>query len=283
MGNLLKLQFYRVIRDKAMIIQAAITLGISFIYVALYFLIGKMMSDPSLGESSSTVFIFSTSSLILLSFQQTSVPLLMVGVMCVTYIAKEVRFGTIRNQVVSGYSKRKIFFADTIFISIIALSIIIVYQLLTIVEASIFGFPFFLEGQEIGYFFLTYAMGWIVSIVYIAFVCFVAMNIQQMGLAIMLCVLVPTLGYFVVTMLTSLDQNILLDSTKRGILDFVYFFQTMVVTGQNVATQIQDSGSTETIKLIDNIFIIASVSEMVVYSSLFLFFGQLWFSKRDLK
>lgn len=142
MNRLLKLQFFRVVRDKQAIIILSVALGYALVCSILF---GLVFKNPY-----GTEFVYSNTSLILsLSvFSPTNGIFLMFPIAIIVFFFREANYGTMRNQIVSGYSKGKIFFADALFIGIIGISFFLVCQLMTFGITSLLGMPPFLADDS---------------------------------------------------------------------------------------------------------------------------------------
>lgn len=279
MTNLLKLQFYRLVRDRSMLVQTLITLGIAIFYVFIYFFVNesiKSLDTGSTGES-----FINIGMLIFLAFQQSSVPLIMINVMNISYVAKEMRYGTIRNQVVSGYSKTEIFFADSILIGVISFALLFLYQIVTILTGLAFQMPLGIDASNAAAFFGQYAMSCLCTFAIVCFTCFIAMNVTQMGLAIVLSTVVPVVGTLSITLLTQFIPDMLMVQANRELLEWVYFYQSYALVNLNSFSL--SSGLSVPGDYMNGLFFMKTAIVSIVLSGGFLALGAYLFANKDLK
>lgn len=278
MTNLLKLQFYRLVRDRSMLVQTIITLGIAVFYVFIYFFVNESVKALNVGSTDES--FINIGMLIFLAFQQSSVPLIMINVMNISYVAKETRYGTIRNQVVSGYSKTEIFFADSILIVVISFALLFLYQIVTILTALAFQMPLGINGDNVAAFFSQYAMACLCTFAIVCFTCFIAMNVTQMGLAIVLSTVVPVVGTLSITLLTQFIPDIM-KTENLALLEWVYFYQSYALVNLNSFSL--SSGLSIPGDYMNGLFFMKTAIVSVLLSGGFLALGAYLFANKDLK
>lgn len=138
MNNLLKANFYKLLKDKSTYILAGVSVIISLVAIVIYKVAGSVavdgivVSDLANGK---TLFLSG------IQLGQNAGMLLPLGV--AMFIGKEFSQNTIRNKVVIGYSKTKIYLANLIMSVTISAILYLVYELVVFAV----GIPMFGWGE----------------------------------------------------------------------------------------------------------------------------------------
>lgn len=288
MARLLKLQLFRAVKDKGTIIFAIITLVLGLFSVLLNFLIAESISQ---GGASLLGDLFAITSIINSSFSLTSTPMILLIIVGVVLLYKESGWGTIRNQVVAGYSKIKIYFANFFAMLIILFTILFTYQLLTTGLSLIFGFEFGISNAtEFGAFMKNYGLNVLIFITEIAFMTFISMLFQNIIAPIFLVIIVPIfVGAILVNFVIPLV--VLFNSANAagiiGVFEYVIWYQNTSLTisgftyeltsgmGDLLGAVLYDTSSLS--------FIIKTIGTNIALNGLFLGLGSYLFSRKDLK
>jgi hypothetical protein len=288
MSKLLKLQLFRAIKDKGTIVFAIITIGLGLLSVLFNFLIAN-----SFGQGGSELLegLFDISSMINSSFSLTSTPMILLIIIGVVFLYKESGWGTIRNQVVAGYSKIKIYFANFFSMLIILFTIMLAYQLVNMGLSFIFGFKFGIEtAAELGVFLKNYGLNLLIFITEIAFMTFISMLFQNIIAPIFLVIIVPIfvgaiLVNFIIPIVVLLNPEN--GATIVGTFEFVIWYQNTALTisgftyeltsgiGQLMGATLYDTKSAS--------FIIKTIATNLALNGIFLGLGSYLFSRKDLK
>lgn len=288
MSKLLKLQLFRAIKDKGTIVFAIITIGLGLISVLFNFLIANSFGDSGAAQLEGLFYI---SSMINSSFSLSSTPMILLIIIGVVFLYKESGWGTIRNQVVAGYSKIKIYFANFFSMLIILFSILLAYQLLTMGLSFIFGFKFGLaNAAEVGLFLKNYGLNLLIFITEIAFMTFISMLFQNIIAPIFLVIIVPIfvgaiLVNFIIPIVVLLNPEN--GATIVGTFEFVIWYQNTALTisgftyeltsgiGQLMGATLYDTKTAS--------FIIKTITTNLALNGIFLGLGSYLFSRKDLK
>ena len=287
MTKLLKLQLFRALKDKGTIVFTIITLVLGILSITFNFLI-----SDSIGQGGATLIgdLFAISSLINSSYSLSSTPMVLLIIMGVVLLYKESGWGTIRNQVVAGYSKIQIYFANFLAMLIILFTILLTYQLLTLGLGFIFGFELGIEtAAEVGVFFRKYALNLIIFIAEVAFMTFISLMFQNIIAPVFLVVILPifvgAILQTVVPLVVILNQDnaaqiiggfeyvIWYQNTSLSISGFTYELTSGV--GSLMGATLYDTSTLE--------FILKTIGTNLGLNAIFLGLGSYLFSRKDLK
>ena len=287
MNRLLRLQLFRALKDKGTIIFTVITLVLGILSITFNFLLSR-----SIGQGGSELFddLFATSTLINSSFSLSSTPMVLLIIMGVVLLYKESGWGTIRNQVVAGYSKIQIYFANFIAMVIVLFTILFAYQLLTLGLGYLFGFELGIEtAAEAGVFFRKYALNLLIFITEVAFMTFISLMFQNIIAPVFLVVILPifvgailqTVVPIVVLMNQSNSAQIIggfeyviwYQNTSLSISGFTYEMTSGI--GGLLGAALYDTSTLE--------FILKTIGTNLGLNGIFLGLGSFLFSRKDLK
>jgi len=287
MSRLLKLQLFRAFKDKGTIVFAIITLALGVFTILFNFLLSQ-----SIGVGGSTLIgdLFSISSLVNSSFSLASTPMVLLIIVGVVLLYKESGWGTIRNQVVAGYSKFQVYFANFLAMLIILFTILFTYQVLTVGLGFAFGFDFGIStASEWGGFFKRYGLNLLIFITEVAFMTFISLMFQNIIAPVFLVVIVPIFVAAILQTVVPLVVIINVDNAASivGGFEYVIWYQSTALTisglsyemfssmGDLFGTVLYDTNSSS--------FIIKTIATNVALCGVFLGLGSYLFSRKDLK
>ena len=287
MDKLLKLQLFRAVKDKGTIVFSIITIVLGIFSVLLNYLISINLS----GLNTFIDDLFDVVALVNSSFSLTSTPMILLIIVGVVLLYKESGWGTIRNQVVAGYSKVKIYFANFFAMLIILFTILLAYQLVVTGIGLLLGFDFGVStAAEWGVFFRKYGLNLLIFISEVAFMTFISMLFQNIIAPIFLVIIVPIfigaiLVNFVIPLVVLFNQDNAAEIV--GIFEYVIWYQNTALTISGFSYQLMDQvGDLFGTVLYDTSstsFILKTIGTSVALNGLFLGVGSLLFARKDLK
>lgn len=287
MTRLLRLQLFRALKDKGTIVFTIITLVLGILSISFNFLLSE-----NIGQGGSELFgnLFATSTIINSSFALSSTPMVLLIIMGVVLLYKESGWGTIRNQVVAGYSKIQIYFANFIAMLIVLFTILFAYQLLTLGLGYLFGFELGIKtAAEAGIFFRKYALNLVIFVTEVAFMTFISLMFQNIIAPVFLVVIVPI---FVGAILSTVIPIVVLINEANapqiiGGFEYVIWYQNTALSisgftyemssgiGGLLGTTLYDTSTVE--------FILKTIFTNLALNGIFLGLGSYLFSRKDLK
>jgi ABC-type transport system involved in multi-copper enzyme maturation permease subunit len=285
MSRLLRLQLFRALRDKGTIVFGIITLVLGVLSTILNFWIFRSIGTGLFGD------ITTIASMIQATFSLTSTPLILLIIMGVVLLYKESSWGTIRNQVVAGYSKVKIYLANFLAMLIIIFSILLAYQMIILGLGSILGLKIDIDNsQEFLVFLRSYGLNLLILIVEVGFMTFISLYFQNIIAPIFLVIVLPI---FIGPLLAySLPIVVLLNPTdveraKLSVSIYEYFiwYQNYSLTANNILVDIGDFFGGQ-VRLYDTgslAFILKTIFVNLGFGGVFLGLGSLVFARKDLK
>ncbi|NCA96694.1 MAG: hypothetical protein EOM77_00680 [Bacteroidia bacterium] len=287
MSRLLKLQLFRALKDKGTIVFSIITIVLGIFSVLLNYVISINLS----GMGTLVDDLFDIVALVNSSFSLTSTPMILLIIVGVVLLYKESGWGTIRNQVVAGYSKVKIYFANFFSMLIILFTILLAYQLVVTGFGLVLGFDFGVSSAaEWGVFFRKYGLNLLIFISEIAFMTFISMLFQNIIAPIFLVIIVPIfigaiLVNFVIPLVVLFNQDNAAEIV--GIFEYIIWYQNTALTISGFSYQLMDQvGDLFGTVLYDTSstsFILKTIGTSVALNGLFLGVGSLLFARKDLK
>lgn len=315
MNRLFKLQIFRFFRDTQVFILGIIAFAYAFISA---FVIGFLNFVSNSGSTS----LFSSSRMILSSFSPFGMMVIIFPILIIVFFVREANYGTMRNQIVSGFSKGKIFIADALFILVVAIVFMLIYQLIMFGVLSVFKTPFFVDvynhaidpfhltaGEVATYwggFFVKYGLGWLNFLVLISILTSAILVFKNVPLPLMFSVVLPIIGMvaiFIGITIVSTNAPRTNDGATiqdlenyyniiRNIAEFLPPYQSIVIgdlvgiteSFQEVCVY-QPGGNTCVPGLftINTAFIVKTICTSLVLSSSFYVGGYFIFRKLDLK
>lgn len=188
MRELLKTDLRRIIKDKLFLIVCIVGAGFAFLtpllYKGLSLFIG--IDNELLGIFTNSKSIFFTSFSLSGNFGLV-LPILLAIVLC-----KDFSYGTVRNKIICGKSRAKIFLSMFLSGTIVACGVILAHALLTL-GISLCFFPYQAEqftGYAVLYMLLSILFSLLLYVFVSAIVCLLCVCMKNVGLAIVIYVAV---------------------------------------------------------------------------------------------
>ncbi|MDR2867232.1 MAG: hypothetical protein LBV55_01015 [Acholeplasmatales bacterium] len=265
MKSLIALEFRRLIKDKTMIIGSIIFLVIS---VAMSYLLGYVnqnFSGTSLNYGLVSISFFSYSPILIMIFMAT-------------FLTKDFASGTIRNKIVAGYSRSKIYFSSLIVCLATLGTLFVTSFLITTLLSFTQGIDF---SDSKNFLFIIFYFGQIIFVT--SFIHFVSFSVKSIGGAIGIIIGgilgVVYLTYVLMILSSSIDNN----SVIVFIVQLIRFLpqgQNTIVTFpilNNLLEMISD------IEVFSANSLIYYISIDLAFSAIFIVGGNFIFLKADLK
>lgn len=156
MGKLLKLVFFRLRKEKAPMIEAFIAIGYAFLMTTVFYLIYQ--SALASGSTQDEVGISLRMMILQTITPGYNVPAVLIVAGVASFFYTEINYGTLRNQIVSGYSRKEIYTAYWIGMQIYMLIMLAIYALSISLLSSIL-LPNGFTNENVGPFFLSLLLG----------------------------------------------------------------------------------------------------------------------------
>lgn len=223
--RLLLLDLRRALRDKSVIVIFGVVALLAFGYI----LLASLLSVTSGGV---TVYMMTARDLIISSFTISSMPFLIIAVMVCIFIGKDLTYGTIRNKIIAGYSKRQIYLSNLIISLALTIAALLLYQLVIVaVGIPIIGFP----KANLPDFFIHYGLGLLIIFVAISIIVFVEMMSKNAITGIIVGLLLFIFGTLISSVAYSyfyaLSQQYSHTNAGLIIMEYVYFYQAYTISG----------------------------------------------------
>ena len=293
MGRLIKAFFFKLSRDLTFRIILIIGAGLAFFMTGLYLLIDLGLNDLA-GDN---IKFLTGPNMLLTSFNPVDNFGLAIPICLITFVCLEFTQGTIRNKIIAGHSKFKIYSALLISGLVLAFALLIVYAGLCTLLGTIFGgfdlnkpiitFTLSISGGYVDglYIFQTLIVAMVVYICIVSFTVFFAALFRNIGPCIPVIVLVLmmlSLGASIVNMLAEMPEEIL---DVIGLVTFVKIVDPLyVISGGGVESKmIVENDNPKTYMSYETGAFIATIINNLVYAGLFYAGGALIFMKRDVK
>lgn len=135
MGKLLKLVFFRLRKEKAPWIEAFIAIGYALLVVLIYYIIYQ--SAVASGTSPDDVGISFRVMVLKTMSAGYNIPAVLIVAGVASFFYTEINYGTLRNQIVSGYSRKEIYTAYWLGMQVYSVLMLLVYGLTTAALSSI--------------------------------------------------------------------------------------------------------------------------------------------------
>lgn len=263
MLNLLRADFFKLKKDKTLRYALLLTLFFALLNVLLL-VVMKNIDMPLPPEVSGLPFTFitTTKQAFLNAFSLSNNMGFVIPIIISAFIGKEFSYGTIRNKVISGKTKKQIYFSSFITSIFISMILFLVYLALTLVMGAIlldYGSTFDLN--EVLFLIKNTLLGLVLMIVVSAIVTFITLLSKNMTLSIILVVVITLFGSSILVALGTINQ------TFSSILSFIYVGQSSILV----------SG------IYNNEFIIKVFISSIGTVALFTIVGSYVFTKMDLK
>ena len=291
MGRLFKSFFFKLSRDLTFRIILIIGAGLAFLMTGLFLLI-----DLGLGAYGDTVKFLTGPNMLISAFNPVDNFGLAIPSCLITFGCLEFSQGTIRNKIIAGHSKFKIYSALVLNGLVLAFSLLFVYAGLCTLLGTIFG-GFDLDNPIINMSSLSammgggYADGWYIAqmlitaaVVYasiVSFTVFIAALFRNVGPCIPVVIIILmmlAMGGTLITVVGDLLENDAL-ITFVEIVDPLY-----VISGGGLETNIiLENDVQKPYMVVETGAFVATIINNLVYAAAFFVGGAFIFMKRDVK
>lgn len=296
--------FYRISKDITFKITLIVGAGMAVFMTLLYLILQNAVGDG--------MKMLSGQGMLITSFSPAQNFGIAIPINLISFIYLEFSQGSIRNKIIAGHSKTKIY--ASLFLSglVFAFSLLLVYVGLCTALGSIFG-GFDPNGMAVGG---TMSLGMIVSPAYlwkfvilallsyltiVSFTVFIATVFRSMGPSIPVVMLVVMGAYLIPMILGAISSGLTMSAQAAYVAEFnqTPTMQELRNYDETVKTFIDISNvlkvvdpfygiaATETtmegVAVIDNLALFGGIASNIVYSTLFFLAGMNIFRKRDVK
>jgi len=293
MARLLRLELRRLLKDKVVMAMLIILVVIAFFQA--------LVAGTSYYEDPWTGTIYWTLTmrdLLSTSFQLSSTPFIIIGIVIAVFLAKDVNQGTIRNKLIAGYSKLEIYWSSVITATLLTFVSLLIFHGLTLGFGQIWGIPFPIDAtvtNDLENFVIYMAIGYLIVFVATSIINFIAMMVKNMAGVIVLSIVFMVFTLVFALLFESLLKFWLIysrydlyteaqqaqDALNRlqGILDYFYIFQalkysTSLFNPTDFTNFYSDEGRAYLFKVLGTNFGLLALLNLG---------GAYWFSKTDLK
>lgn len=290
MGRLLKSFFFKLSRDLTFRIVLIIGAGLAFFMTALYLMIDLGLEGLTGAED----FKFLTGpNMLLTSLNPTSNYGLAIPICLITFICLEFSQGTIRNKIIAGHSKFKIYTSLVLSGLVLTFALLIAYAGLCTLIGIIFGGfdlsnPIVLLTLSISgaYAEPIYIVQMLLTavVVYICIVCytvFFAALFRSVGP----CIPIVIIALIMLSLGGSLIASIGSILEDEALINFVKIVDPLFVIsggGSEMSYMVKNEKMVEYVSLDTSAFV-ATIINNLVYAAIFYAGGTLIFMKRDVK
>ena len=269
MNRLIKTDFKRFFKDKLFLV-ACIIAGVFAIITPLLYKVIFSFLDMDLSEMG---LIMDVKTMFFSAFSLTNNLGLIAPIFIMIIISKDFSFGTIRNKIIKGHSRAKIFISLFIvsasILSIIMFAYAAINGLLTLALFS--DLVNEITAKEVGYFMLSLLFELLVMIFVASIMSFLATYMKNAGVAIVMYAAL-LLGLSAVTGIIQIAANFVENETLANAiktLSLLNVFNNTTIIGMGTSY-----------KLIDALMISLS---SVIFTAMLLTLGIVGFNKKDLK
>ena len=268
MINLLKADFFRILKHKISLVSLIIALALPLIMAGLYAALKAFLIDIG-GEETADIFNIAMNggTLMLTSFSQTNNFGLVLPVFIVILITSDISSGTIRNKIILGYKRHQIFASHFLTTLIYAIAIMAVYAAFSALWGIVFlGAPELTsEGQ------LTYLYYYVLGILGLAVVtalasCLSLSTLNSAGSIIITLAITIIVGFIASILTTFLNGPDIADYVKH----LIRFVPTYVSSYASIGD-------------ITTIMFLEGLGGIAIFTAIPYALGTYLFSKRDLK
>ena len=292
MKRLLKSFFFKLSRDLTFRIVLIIGAGLAFFMTGLYLLIDLGIEGLTEGEVESMKFLTGP-NMLLTSFNPTSNFGLAIPVCLITFICLEFSQGAIRNKIIAGHSKFKIYLSLMISGLVLAFALLLIYCGLCTLLGTIFG-GFNLDNPVIIitlsiagayaeplYIWQMVITAIVVYICIVSYTIFFAALFRSVGPCIPVVILVLIMLSFGGSIISMIGE-VLEDDTLVNVVKFTNPLYVISGGGTEMTNVVTNDSFKQYISLETSSFVGTIVCNLV-YAGLFFTGGALIFMKRDVK
>lgn len=182
--HLLRLDFYRALKDKSVLIISIISTAYALFYVFLGYIFKSLH-----------ITVFTARDAIVASTQLSSMPFLLIGIMLCIFIGKDLNYGTIRNKIIAGYSKKQIYVSTLLVVWIMTMLLLVLFQVVCFTLGTpLIGFPTGAPYSDIADFWIRLGLGYLLVTLAVSVIVFVEMVSRNMVTALLISTIVFVLG-----------------------------------------------------------------------------------------
>ena len=304
MARLMRAFFYRISKDITFRITLIVGAGMAVFMTLLYLILQNAIGDG--------MKMLSGQGMLITSFSPAQNFGIAIPINLISFIYLEFSQGSIRNKIIAGHSKTKIY--ASLFLSglVFAFSLLIVYVGLCTALGSIFG-GFDPNGMAVAG---TTSLGMIVSPAYlwkfvilaflsyltiVSFTVFIATVFRSMGPSIPVVMLVVMGAYLIPMILGAISSGLTMSAQATYVeqyhqtptMEELRSYDETVKTFMDITNVLKvvdpfyGIAATETtmegVAVIDNLTLFGGIASNIVYSILFFLAGMNIFRKRDVK
>ncbi len=183
--KLMRLDFYRAIKDRSVQVISIVVAG----YALLYILLGYIMGDVF------GAMIFTARDAAIASTQLSSMPFLIIAILICIFIGKDLNYGTIRNKIIAGYSKKQIYLSTFLTVWVMTLALLVVFQgIVLAVGSPLITFPTGFPYSGIADFWVRLGLGYLLVSLAVTILVFLEMVTRNMVVALVVGIVVFVLG-----------------------------------------------------------------------------------------
>lgn len=288
MGRLIKSFFFKLTRDLTFRIVLIIGAGLAFLMTGLYLLI-----DLGLGTFGENIKFLSGPNMLLTSLSPVDNFGLAIPICLITFICLEFSQGTIRNKIIAGHSKFKIYSALMISGLILTFSLLLVYVGLCTLLGTIFGgfdleqpivlltltiLGAYSDGVYIAQMLVTAIVVYISIVSYTIFFAALFRNIGPCIPVVIIALLMLSVGGSMVAMIGDALEN-------EALVNFVKIVDPLYVLsgGGTTESYVVVNDTPKAYVSIETGAFVATIVNNLVYAALFFIGGAFIFIKRDVK
>lgn len=266
MTQLIKADFWRLIKDKLLWIGLIVSCGLTIFSTLIYWFLKVAIEIDEIEIFQS---LFNGRGMFLNSFSAGNNVGLMIPIFISILVVKEFNYGTIRNKIVSGKSRFMIFLSTYLTSLVAGLILYLINLLLALFFGSLllgYGKP--VNGEEIQFIFASLGYGILFYSVFLSFAIFIGMVTRNLGLSIVFNIVL----IFVTTILATFADPamVFVSDTIRDIFSVNPMYAIQLLTTDKLINGTQKD-------------ILTSVLSSIFYIGLLFGLGSILFKKADLK
>ncbi|MCR5647362.1 MAG: ABC transporter permease [Acholeplasmatales bacterium] len=260
MLNLLKADFYRILKSKVLKVSIVLAVLIPLVLVMMSYGVSKIAESAMVDDSGVIKSMFSGRRMIASSFSLTDNFGLILPIFGAIFVSSDLKNGTLRNKIISGHNRKSIYFSHLIVTMIYNLCIIFIYSgVMALFSCLLFGYGKSVDVKELFYILI---IGF-VSFLFVATISTLfTLLINSTPLAIVLTIACCLGLSFICTIISVLDYE-----KFKGLVYFIPLFA---------------NSSMASFELSDSLFIEGFLS-LIVFGALNTVLGLALFLKNDLK
>lgn len=239
MNKLLKVDFYRLRKDKTILLGAIIAAGLLLMSLGMFALFYWLTKDMEGGMTP----LFTPKTLFIQSFQMGNNVGLVVIIILAVFTSRDFTQNTLRLKVINGFKRHKVYLSMLITNLVYGISLIVGYGLISLVVSSLlFGFGEAFTGKVLLQLLATSGMALLYVILFVSVVTAISMKFQTIGASIGLSIAI-VLGESILSMIISsfpatipgwpewatYGLNVLPTFSMTALITYTYRWQNAVV------------------------------------------------------